>query len=59
MNTEQFLKMEAREEGILNGLKQSVLALLKNSDFSLEKIASLLDVPISLVNEVQRESSVR
>ena len=71
MTTDQYIRMEAREEGKEEGLaegfakgqaeerRNSVVALLTNTEFPAEKIAGILNVPVSFVNKVKEESKVR
>lgn len=49
MDTIEYIKMEAKEE------VQEVIVenLLKGSDFSVEKIATLVNVPVEIVNEIK------
>jgi hypothetical protein len=63
MNTLEYVKMEGREEGLAQGLaegqRNAVLALLTNTEFSVEKIASILGVSTAFVSKVNDESKVR
>jgi hypothetical protein len=43
------------QEGVEEGLEKAVRALLAKREFSTEKIAELLDVPVALVEKVKRE----
>lgn len=43
------------EDGIQEGKENSVKILLANTEFSPEKIASLVDVPLSLVKKIKKE----
>ena len=53
----QIKSEEAREEGLAQGQEISrrlfVENLLKNTEFSMEKIASLAGVPVELVHSVK------
>jgi hypothetical protein len=49
---------EAREEALEEGNKKAVKAFLSNTKFSVEKIASLVDVSVSFVEQV-KESLVK
>jgi hypothetical protein len=53
MNTVEYLKMEGREEAKLESATVFVENLLKGSDFTAEKIASLANVSVEFVNEVK------
>ena len=44
-------------EGIVQGLEKAIRALLVNSEFSPEKIARLVEVPVSLVRKIKKELS--
>jgi hypothetical protein len=55
MNTVEYLKMEGREEGIVETTTAFVENLLKGSDFTAEKIASLASVSVAFVNEVKNK----
>ena len=75
MNTLEYVKMEGKEEGLKEGLKEglaegfargqaeerrnAVVALLANTEFSIEKIAGILAVPMTFVIKVNDESKVR
>jgi hypothetical protein len=52
---EEMKREEGREEGLKEGMEKSVRVLLANTDFSPEKIASLVEVPLTLVKKIQRE----
>lgn len=43
------------ELGIEKGLRKSIIGLLTNTEFSEEKIASLIDAPINLVKEISKD----
>ena len=45
------------QEGIEQGLEKAIRALLVNSEFSPEKIAKLVEVPVSLVRKIKKELS--
>jgi len=49
MNTDEYLIMEAKEEATATFIRN----LLKESDFSVEKIASLVNATVEFVNEVK------
>ena len=53
MNTVEYLKMEGREEAIVETTTTFVENLLKGSDFAIEKIASLANVSVEFVNKVK------
>jgi len=53
MKMDDFVKMVAREEGIVETSTTFVENLLKGSDFTAEKIASLANVSVEFVNEVK------
>jgi len=59
MNTVEYLKMEGREEGIVVGREEanaiSVENLLKQTDFTVEKIASLINVTVEFVNKIKNK----
>jgi hypothetical protein len=59
MNTTEYLKAEGREEGIEVGKEQAAAAfvenLLKGSDFTVDKIASLANVSVEFVNDVKNK----
>jgi hypothetical protein len=60
MNTLEYVKMEGKEEGLAEGFaKGQVVALLANTEFSIEKIASILEVSIAFVIKVNDESKIR
>lgn len=48
---------EAREEGRAQAQEQAVKAFLTNTEFSVEKIASLVDVSVSFVEQVKKSLS--
>lgn len=66
MNTLEYVKMEGKEEGLAEGFakgqaeerRNAVLALLKNTDFSVAKIASVLNVSEAFVKKVKDESRI-
>jgi hypothetical protein len=43
------------QDGLEQGQEKAVKGLLANTEFSVEKIASLVDVPISFVERVRKE----
>jgi len=49
MNTDEYLIMEAKEEATAAFIRN----LLKETDFSVEKIASFANVTVEFVNEVK------
>ena len=51
MNTVEYLKMEGKEEAA----KAFVENLLKGSDFTAEKIASLANVTVEFVNKIKNK----
>jgi hypothetical protein len=51
MNTVEYLKMEGKEEAATVFVEN----LLKGSDFTVEKIASLANVTVEFVNEVRNK----
>ena len=57
MNTDEYLKMVGKEEGILEGQEKAAEAFVKNllegSDFVVEKIASLANVTVEFVNKIK------
>ncbi len=53
MKMDDFIRMEAREETIVETSTTFVENLLKGSDFTTEKIASLANVSIEFVNKVK------
>ena len=57
MNTDEYLKMEGKEEG----REEVVRRMLEDEDLnlSMEKIASLTNVPIKVVQEIKEELGVR
>ena|SRR6185437_6113302 len=46
---------EGVEEGMEKGLKKAVRGLLANTEFSSEKIARLVDVPVARVRRIKKE----
>ena len=46
---------EGRQEGLEEGLERSVRALLAKTEFSVEKIASLIGVPVTFVSKLAKE----
>jgi len=44
-----------REEGVEEGLEKAIRALLAKRKFSVQEIAELVDVPVALVEKVQKE----
>jgi hypothetical protein len=52
MSIDEYIKLVAKEEERENNQRRFVQNLLKGSDFPVEKIASLADVPVEFVNEV-------
>ncbi len=61
MNTDEYLKMEGKEEGLAEEREGTVRRLLEdeNLNLSLDKIASLTNVPIKVVQEIKEELGVR
>jgi predicted transposase YdaD len=59
----QDLREEGRnmglQEGLLKGQEQSVRNLLSNTKFSVEKIASLVEVPVDFVEKIKAELSAK
>jgi len=55
MNTVEYLKMEGREEGREEANAIFVENLLKQTDFAVEKIASLTNVTVEFVNEIKNK----
>lgn len=61
MGIDEYIKQEAREEGLREGREEgrreerekTVKAFLANTDFSVSKVAELLEVPVSLVKKVK------
>jgi len=53
MNTVEYLKMEGREEGREEATVSFVQNLLKQSDFAVDKIASLANVSVEFVNKIK------
>jgi hypothetical protein len=51
---EQVAEMK-RQEGLEEGLEKSVRLFLANTEFSLEKIASVVKVPVALVKKLAKE----
>ena len=47
------------QEGLEEGLERSVRALLANTEFSVEKIASLVGVPVTRVKKLSKEVRVK
>ena len=72
MNIDDYVKMIAKEEGLEEGLEKGlekgriegeekskrvfVMNLLSNTDFTVEKIASLANVTVEFVNQIKNES---
>jgi predicted transposase YdaD len=50
-------KQEGRQEGLEEGLEKSVrvLELLANTEYSVEKIASLIGVPVGFARKLAKE----
>jgi predicted transposase YdaD len=44
---------KGHQEGLLKGQEQSVRNLLSNTEFSVEKIASLVEVPVAFVEKMK------
>jgi hypothetical protein len=67
MNTLEYVKMEGKEEGLAEGFargqaeerRNAVVALLANTEFSIEKIAGILGVSTAFVIKVNDEFRVR
>ena len=63
MNTLEYVRMEGKEEGLAEGFARgqanAVVALLANTEFSIEKIAGILGVSTAFVIKVNDESKVR
>jgi hypothetical protein len=61
MNTVEYIKMEGREEGIAEGKEKAAMAfvenLLKGSEFTVDKIASLANVSVEFVKEVKSKQN--
>jgi len=55
MNTVEYLRMEGREEAKIESATAFVENLLKGSDFSVEKIASLANVSVEFVSKVKSQ----
>ena len=67
MGIDEYLKMVGKEEGLEQGLEQGRLEgeensrrlfvgnLLKDSDFSIEKIASLANVTVDFVKDIKND----
>jgi hypothetical protein len=53
MNTDDFLKMVAREETREEVTEAFVENLIKGTDFNSEKIAALANVTVEFVDEVK------
>lgn len=53
MNTDQYLRMEGKEEGKEEAALTFVKNLLRGSDFAVEKIASLANVTVEFVNKIK------
>jgi len=49
----EIKSQEAMEKGLEEGNKKAVKAYLNNTEFSVEKIASLVDVPVSFVEQLK------
>lgn len=54
MNMTDFVRMEAREEGQMEEREKLAKRLLANTEFSVEKIAELVGVPLAEVEELSR-----
>ena len=71
MNTLEYVKMEGKEEGLAEGLaegfargqaeewRNSVEALLTNTEFSIGKIAGILGMPTAFVQKVKDEMKAK
>ncbi|MCS3797370.1 hypothetical protein GGD38_002729 [Chitinophagaceae bacterium OAS944] len=59
MDTLEYVRMEGKEEGLAEARRNAVVALLANTEFSIEKIAGILEVSIAFVIKVNDESKVR
>jgi len=46
---------EGRLEGVQEGLEKAVQKMLTNTDFSVEKIATLMEVPVAVVKKIKKE----
>jgi len=44
-----------RQEAVQEGLEKAVQNLLAKTDFSPEKVAEVMEVPVALVKKVKRE----
>lgn len=59
MGIDEYIKMEAKEEERESSNRRFVENLLKGSDFSDEKIASLANVTVEFVNEVKADLKIK
>ena len=63
MNIDDYVKMISKEEGLEEGEQRRnrlfVGNLLSNTDFTVEKIASLADVTVAFVNQIKNESKTK
>jgi predicted transposase/invertase (TIGR01784 family) len=71
MNIDDYVKMIAKEEELEEGLEKGriegeekskrifVENLLSNTDFTVEKIASLADVTVEFVNQIKNEPKTK
>jgi hypothetical protein len=55
----EWRREEGREEGLMEGLEKAVKGLLAKTEFSVDKIASLLDIPVSFVEKVKQGSQAK
>jgi len=51
----EIWREEGRQKGVQAGLEKAVEKLLINTEFSPEKIAELVEVPVALVEKVKKE----
>jgi hypothetical protein len=58
MNTIEYIRQEAREEGLVEGQAKNQITVVKNmvaaKEFSDEKIASIVGVSVDFVKEVRQ-----
>lgn len=51
----EIRRQEGRQEGVQEGLKKAVRSLLMHTEFSPQKIAELMEVPVALVVKIKKE----
>ena len=55
MGIDEYIKQEAKEEGRIEEREKPVRLFLKNTEFSVSKIANLIGVSVSFVKKVKEQ----